>query len=694
MQRSLIRITTLLVLIGLLLTACGAPQAQEDQLSTPSESQTTPDEQDAAPEQVSQDSADGSPETETAAEPQPTGTPDNRMPPEQWQDWPVVPEVTVTAINTYQRGLALGNDPRAFSKVGDCQSISEVMLGIYDIPGRYTLRDEDAYLQETIDQFRGSFNRDGYAVKGGFNAAAVLSPLWADPAVCLPGESPLECELRVHKPGIMIISLEVWWEGRTVERYETYMRQIIETALEAGVVPILSTKADNVEGDYSINYTTAKLAYEYDIPLWNFWLAVQPLDFRGLDPERDDFHITEEAWNVRSYTALQTLDTIYRGVQASSALASTVSETAESGGQPTQQGPLITEGVKKTETPDTTVLPQVSGSFVFGLATRSAGDYQYQGVYKFDFAALELSKLMDAGYNLQAVSPDGSKLLVNMGSDLYVVESDGSNPVLLANGFYALGRQGAYWMPDGSHIALIAELEGENQVRLLPLDGSSWTILSSKGKNPIELYPSSNPDNVFWAEGSCVSYNDCSRISVWSSPVAGGMDENLLDVSDPVFSPDGSRFAYIDKYGEEKINLAVSNLDRSADRAVPILGSGENEYVLMDLTWSPQSDRIHVLILERSDYSGKWLDIRDFIINMSNLGNQEFTSLSGQNARTLWSPAGGTILMTSTESSDDSYYLAVRLLDIGSKKIIDFSDLVALTSDDYMLTTTVFWLPQ
>jgi hypothetical protein len=100
----------------------------------------------------------------------------------------------------------------------------------------------------------------------------------------------------------VFISFEVWWEDRTAEEYEKYMRQIIETVIAHGAVPILATKADNVEGDHSINFTTASLAYEYDIPLWNFWLAVQPLPNHGLDTERNDrFHISTDAWNTRFF---------------------------------------------------------------------------------------------------------------------------------------------------------------------------------------------------------------------------------------------------------------------------------------------------------------------------------------------------------------------------------------------------------
>jgi hypothetical protein len=251
--------------------------------------------------------------TETAS-PGGTSTPDNRLPPEQWRKWLVVPVLSQKVQDVFRSGAAQGNDPRSFSKVGDCQNIKEAFLGVYDKPGQYALPDKYSYLQETIDYYAGSFNRDGMAVKGGFNAATVLSPLWSDPSLCLPGETPLGCEIRVHKPSILIISLEVWFKERTAARYESYIRQIIEYALAHGVVPVLATKADNMEGDNSINLTTAKLAYSYDLPLWNFWLAVQPLPDHGIDPTRDGFHISVDAWNVRSFTALQVLDEIRRDV--------------------------------------------------------------------------------------------------------------------------------------------------------------------------------------------------------------------------------------------------------------------------------------------------------------------------------------------------------------------------------------------
>ncbi len=260
----------------------------------------------------------------------PTPSMELLLSPDQWQEWPIIPTVSQRAIAIYRQGLAMGNNPKAFSKVGDCQNITNYFLGIYDDPKKYRLGSFEA-LQATIDQFKGSFERNSLAVKGGFNVAAVLNPIYADPAVCGKSETPLACELRINKPSIVIISMETWWAKRPASTYENYLRQIVDYSIQQGALPILATKADNLEGDGSINASIARVAREYDIPLWNFWLAVQPLPYHGLTPEDPDhFHITglesqnlfddpqmmKTAWPVRNLTALQALDTVYRAVSA------------------------------------------------------------------------------------------------------------------------------------------------------------------------------------------------------------------------------------------------------------------------------------------------------------------------------------------------------------------------------------------
>jgi len=247
------------------------------------------------------------------------------LPPERWQEWPVIPEVGESARALYQRGLAAGTHPQAFSKVGDCQNVDTYFLGVYDDPQKYRLG-EHADLEGAIAQFQGSYSRRSAAVRGGFNVASVLSPLKSDPAVCAKGETPLECETRLHNPSIVFISMEQWWSNRPVSLYEDYLRQVVTFFVERGIVPILATKADNLEGEHRINATIARLAMEYDLPLWNFWRAVQDLPGQGLQEDRA--HLTwspndyadsanlKRAWPVRNLTALQVLDALRQELSA------------------------------------------------------------------------------------------------------------------------------------------------------------------------------------------------------------------------------------------------------------------------------------------------------------------------------------------------------------------------------------------
>src|SRR5450830_1225849 len=72
--------------------------------------------------------------------PNPTATIDTRLPPAQWQEWPVVPAVTGRAIEIYRAGLVLGNNPHAYSKIGDSETVTDRFLVPFDgDPRNYSL---------------------------------------------------------------------------------------------------------------------------------------------------------------------------------------------------------------------------------------------------------------------------------------------------------------------------------------------------------------------------------------------------------------------------------------------------------------------------------------------------------------------------------------------------------------------------
>jgi len=247
--------------------------------------------------------------------------------PDDWKEMPIIPEISPNIIQIYTMGLSRGNNPRAFSKVGDCSTSNAWFLGPFDEGEAYYRLGEYTYLEPMIDHFQGSFARDNISTRNGFNAASALSPLWADPGVCNPGETPLECEYRVHKPSIVFIMLGTndRWH---METFEEDMREIIEISLDHRIVPIIATKPDNFEGDESINRLLAQLAIEYEIPLWNFWAAVQPLPNAGLEEDGvhlswgptyfDDPDIMKLGWPMRNLTAMQALYAIWQAVYDSS----------------------------------------------------------------------------------------------------------------------------------------------------------------------------------------------------------------------------------------------------------------------------------------------------------------------------------------------------------------------------------------
>jgi hypothetical protein len=292
----------------IMLTACASkvePQIKEEVTPQPTSTKTVP-----APVEIT-------PTKTITQEIIYTQTPDLRLPPEQWQNWPIIPVATNRTIDIFKTGLAKGVNPKAFSKIGDCQNVKESFMGIYD-KNIYFLQDWQNSWQETIDQFKGYFNRDSLAFGQGLNVAAALSPLHADPTQCQPSENPVQCELRVINPAYAFIRFERWYPDVTPPKsYEKYLRQIIEIVINNGTVPILMTKADNIEGSQQINSIIAKLAYEYDIPLYNWWKAAQALPNRGLDPVRDDkFHIDPKyAWTEQSAYGLGTLDSIWKGTK-------------------------------------------------------------------------------------------------------------------------------------------------------------------------------------------------------------------------------------------------------------------------------------------------------------------------------------------------------------------------------------------
>ncbi|MBN2499594.1 MAG: SGNH/GDSL hydrolase family protein [Anaerolineales bacterium] len=315
------------LIITLLLAACGPATAQPTaelptaELSVATE---TPSTDEILAEQIATWEAGSTASSESTTEPAtPTSTPAaDQSAPEDWRDAPIIPSaISDRAIEIYLQGVEMGNDPHAFSKVGDCGGTPSWFLGSFDLRPEYYSLGNYTYLEPVILYFAGSWERYSIAVSPGFNTASVFAPLWADPALCTADEGPLQCEYRIHNPSIALIMLGTNDQFHPDE-FEAPMREIIEYSILQGVLPVLASKPDDLEdsGD-AINSTIYKLAQEYEVPFWNFWAAIQHLPDKGLQEDGghltwapnffdDEFAMTR-GWPYRNLTALQMLSQIW-----------------------------------------------------------------------------------------------------------------------------------------------------------------------------------------------------------------------------------------------------------------------------------------------------------------------------------------------------------------------------------------------
>lgn len=259
------------------------------------------------------------------------------------EDVPVVPELTDHAREIYARGIENGNNPKVFSKVGDCMTASYwYFLGPF-ADGEYDLGDYSD-LQPVIDYFdaparaegfeQNAFNNPGLATTSGFNSASVLDSIWADPNWCNANESPLACEYRLSRPSFSLIMFgtndSMFFEP---DFFDFYMRSIVVQTIEADIVPILYTipwRPEFPEKIEQFNKIVIKIAQDYDVPVVNLNLAIADLPYFGVD-EAEPIHLSippdeistgilsdenlQYGYVVRNLITLQTFDIMLNGLE-------------------------------------------------------------------------------------------------------------------------------------------------------------------------------------------------------------------------------------------------------------------------------------------------------------------------------------------------------------------------------------------
>lgn len=238
-----------------------------------------------------------------------TSVPEMRLTPYYWREWEVDPELSPRTRKII--AAAINNpdlDLQTFSKVGDCQMTSGTFLGGF-ANGKYVV--PDGY-GDTVHWFSDSMTGESITAANGLGINSVLNPIFGFSAgyqQCGKSETPLDCELRTQRPAFVLIAMGTNWKPAGEVSFENHLRVVVERVLETGALPILATKADNIEGDWKLNQAIAQVAYDYDLPLVNVWSSVQDLPNHGLEAP-ENIYLTGDGWMRRNFAWLATLEKI------------------------------------------------------------------------------------------------------------------------------------------------------------------------------------------------------------------------------------------------------------------------------------------------------------------------------------------------------------------------------------------------
>ncbi|MEE4194414.1 MAG: SGNH/GDSL hydrolase family protein [Anaerolineae bacterium] len=615
-----------------------------------------------------------------------------------WKQLPIQPEINQHAFEIYEHGLSLGRDPTHISVIGDCQAIPFVFLGRYGL-SQYTLSGTDTRLESMIDMYRDSFEREGAAVRGGFTAAAVLSPVRADPDQCMPGENPLECEWRINNPSIAFINLETWREEGTVDRYELYLQKIVEFTLAQGTLPIIIMKADKAEAEtHVINPAMARVAYQYNVPIINFWQAVQYIENRGIDPDRDGFHLSEEGYHLKEILALRTLYDIWSVYQ----------DTPQA-----TPLPSLTPTVTPTPMP---VKPELDAPnfqcedncLYYDLFVQSGSGVEPEGIYEFNLDTLE-KNLIAEGVALMDVSLDQNLLLVTRGSELYIVNRNARTTELVIENLAPFSELNAYFSADQNTIVALTENTNTNRLLLIDADSLRISATIEPEPNPIKLLKYPDASDIYFEAGSCTALHFCTIESIQHIET-NTKRETIIEAKERlVFSPDGLSMAFRDPQYADAINYYHNPilLYEEIETGIPSRrlfsfthpGGFMVHPEITEYVFSSDSSRIFVLQDAYSDYFEKSVGLYLYLEDLDNRIVLDYGMLKGAYGSLspipVWSPNGEEmILLLINTENDRDFTLELFRKDMLSR----FSEFEALMDpqalDGYVYPGHAFWIQE
>ena len=219
------------------------------------------------------------------------------------------------------------------------------------------------------------------------------------------------------------------------------------------------------------------------------------------------------------------------------------------------------------------------------VATRFKEDFRIKLI------PLENPALTTTLTNASAASfaPDGKiyfSSIISGNDEIWSINADGGGQRQLTNN--AADEFAPIISPDNKTVFFVSNKSGSAQLWRMNTDGSNQTqITETDGGAPVFVSP----------DGEWVYYRHILTSALWRISLKSGEKQLVLNKEKPrfAFSPDGSRVAFSEKQGDERILTVVS---LTGGQTVKTFHLADRKLILMHIVWMPDGKNLAYITSE------------------------------------------------------------------------------------------------